>query len=887
MSTSVATVEQIRALARACTDRVVLVRARPVWDGPSEIAVGERTATLVAAPTVLAVRAAISGHRSDGLLVVLTDRTEHELGLDVMAKVSRQRVRRLDPWELVRTELGVTSLDPQLAMDRWILDALVQHKPAKGWVKPPSGFLQHDEAIRQLLDRWLGLPPGWMLVDLLQWLGTAGAIDKLNGAASEVRAGIDAELARRYPVPAAVLLELAADGLAGDLVPLGLAARILWAGTTEADLIAARVRFESFVVGKKLTETTAHQWAAAAEAVVDGALLASGRAAVDPWIVRAEQIVRTCEATSWFGESNVLAEALEQRFVRAGALLGQVVAGDSNQLVELDVQFAMIESHLLAHEDVQRVDTMRAAVRLARRVAQPSAPAARTLPALAVRYRDDGGWVDRARHVVRQGDRSDAVAPAYSALLTLVDAEREEINTAFAEQLRQWSLGEPGQSPDLVPLEHVLTNVVAPLAALGPVMLVVADGMSWPVAFELLDDLEQQGWLRVETDQPLPIGVALLPTVTEASRTSLLCGRRVTGNATTEAAGFAAHAALKAHGNSVPALFHKARLSTSSGEALAPELRAALVDHTQRVVGVVINAIDDHLSRGMQVRVPWTSDSVVPLRELLAEASAGGRTVVLTSDHGHVLDERRSVQRGIADAGERWRTAVNPAGDQEIAISGPRVLLGGGAVVMPTSDTLRYGPSKHGYHGGATPQEVLVPVVVLARSTSMPTDWGQAADHAPSWWRGTADDPTTPTRLTPVVTPPTATGSKSAAANQGGLFDEVIAAPQTSELADTAVPWISALLSSATFGMRRVIMQRQRLDDATLVRVLTALDQRGGSALKTTLAADVEVPVFRLDGFIAVLANVLNLEGYAAIEMVGDSVTLNRLVLLTQFGISG
>ena len=884
MSAPSATAEQIRALARTSDDRIVLVRARPVWEADAQLAVGPRTATVVAAPTVLAVRAAIAEHRSAELLVVLTECAEHELGLDVLARVSRQHVRRLDPWELVRAELGVNALDPRLATERWILDALVQHKPKNGWQKPPSGFLQRDEAVRQLLELWLALPTGSSLEELLQWLSLAGSVDKLVGASDEARAGITTELARRFPEPAVLLLELAIGGTAGDLVPLGLAARIMWAASTEAELIAARVRFEPFIAGQKVNEAAARQWASAAEAVVGAVLASTGRAAIDPWIARAQQIAQTCEATGWLAESGVLADALEQRFDRAGAVLHRVIAGTHEALPELEAALGSIEHHLLAGDDIERVEMMRAAVRLARRMATPSPAAALTLPALAVRYRDDGGWVDRARHIVRQGDRADVVGAAYSELLILVDAEREAVNAAFAEQLRQWSLGEPGDSADLVPLEQVLAEVVAPLASLGPVMLVVADGMSWPVAIELLDDLSQQGWLRLENDRPSPIGVSLLPTVTEASRTSLLCGRRVSGTAPTEAEGFKSSRALKALGGPAPMLFHKARLATANGEALAPALRAALVDPAQRVVAVVINAIDDHLNRGMQVRVAWNANTVVPLRELLAEAAAGGRTVVLTSDHGHVLDEKRSTQRGIADPGERWRSATKPAGDQEITIAGPRVLLGGGTVVMPTSDTLRYGPSKHGYHGGATPQEVLVPVVVLARSTSIPTGWGVAPDQAPQWWTGQPAATALMPASSPIVPPVRA--PKRPASGQVGFFDvdESAAAPSN----DAAGPsWIVALLASAAFDGRRPIMQKRRLDDGAVVKMLTVLEQRGGTALKAVIATDIGMQAFRLDGLLSALASVLNLEGYSVLDVREDSVTLNRGLLLTQFGIDG
>ena len=197
MSTPIATLEQIRALARTSKDHVVLVRARPVWEGPAQIAVGQRTATLVAAPTVLAVRAAIAEHRSDDLLVVLTDRTEQELGLDVLARVSRQHVRRLDPWELVRAELGVSALDPHLAVDRCVLDALVQHNPATGSVKPPGWFLRdyHSPNLMWLADR--------------DGLGRVGIIDYQDALAESCAYDLLCLLQdNRLDVPAALEAEL-------------------------------------------------------------------------------------------------------------------------------------------------------------------------------------------------------------------------------------------------------------------------------------------------------------------------------------------------------------------------------------------------------------------------------------------------------------------------------------------------------------------------------------------------------------------------------------------------------------------------------------------------------------------------------------------------------
>jgi 2',3'-cyclic-nucleotide 2'-phosphodiesterase (5'-nucleotidase family) len=70
--------------------------------------------------------------------------------------------------------------------------------------------------------------------------------------------------------------------------------------------------------------------------------------------------------------------------------------------------------------------------------------------------------------------------------------------------------------------------------------------------------------------------VAALPTVTEVSRASLLCGRLTVGASAQEKTGFATNAALLAHSraDAPPRLFHKGDLADATN--LAPEVRARL-----------------------------------------------------------------------------------------------------------------------------------------------------------------------------------------------------------------------------------------------------------------------------------------------------------------------
>ena len=42
--------------------------------------------------------------------------------------------------------------------------------------------------------------------------------------------------------------------------------------------------------------------------------------------------------------------------------------------------------------------------------------------------------------------------------------------------------------------------------------------------------------------------------------------------------------------------------------------------------------------------------------------------------------------------------------------------------MLAVDETLRYGPLKAGYHGGAAPAEAVVPVVVLVPGGAIPAD---------------------------------------------------------------------------------------------------------------------------------------------------------------------
>jgi hypothetical protein len=493
------------------------------------------------------------------------------------------------------------------------------------------------------------------------------------------------------------------------------------------------------------------------------------------------------------------------------------------------------------------------------------------LAAASRRHRDAGGHADWALTALDRVEPHGALSEAYRAVASLGRERRERESQTFAALLRDCG-AQPPESGDLVVVEQVLELVAGPVAAGAPTLVVLLDGMSVAVFAELIEDVRRQGWRPVESTRgPLPLALATVPSLTTYSRASLLCGRLTKGDQTAERARFAAHPALRvvSQTDRPPVLFHKAGIPGQALEADVAPLQEAIADPDRRVVGVVVNAIDDLLGKGDQVRPRWTTEFIRPLGWLLGAASAAGRAVVLLSDHGHVL-ERGGEHRASSEGGHRWRPATGPAGRDEVEIAGLRVLTGGGRVVVPSSAELRYRPKVAGYHGGATPQEMLAPVAVLAVEPL--EGWEEAPVRRPSWWDSEPAQDAPASRRRRAEPPPM---------DQGALF-----APPEPMVARAAPEWTARLLASAELERQRRLAGRATLDDAVLQELLLVMD-RAGVADVDTLSARLDIGPGRVRTIVAAAQRLLNVEGYQVLVLdpTGRELRLDRRLLEEQFGL--
>src|SRR5262249_10896826 len=200
---------------------------------------------------------------------------------------------------------------------------------------------------------------------------------------------------------------------------------------------------------------------------------------------RAEEILREVQAEGHADLSDVLPRGFHQRLARLGGLLARVSEGAVSP-GELRQAHDAARRHDQARREPGSIEQIEMALRLARWLTGGEGQKApRSLGEAARDYLAAGSFVDWARSALRPGGLVRELTEGYARLVDQVTARREPQNRTFAELLRDQTAS-ASKSADLIPVERILDEVVAPLAALAPVLVVLLDGMSPAVSRALL-----------------------------------------------------------------------------------------------------------------------------------------------------------------------------------------------------------------------------------------------------------------------------------------------------------------------------------------------------------------------------------------------------------------
>ena len=852
---------------------VVGIYAPGDWQGGGELVCGEKTFRVVQCRSELQTREAMLDHAGQPL-VILSTLDETNLSGDVRIRFAKRTLIPLSGKAVLLELFQARILDPQLLSHKWLVGALLERMPEGGFAPVPDGILDVETVWGNFLRLYLGIDearPG--LESFLRWAIAPESIDALEAVRADCRADLESWLESCLGKTATFIFAAIRNGRGADLLQMGVVLGVVYSrDAKDSDLRDAAVRLEKVFDGRRIHRDAAESWSGAAASTVRKLLQSKGEPAVRALLNRVDTILDELQIAHASVLSDYSPSGLEGRLSKLAETFSSAL-DNRDALPSAADQLSTVARHFLSGLTPERMNRCTMALRILRwlHVGKNTDPA--DLLESSSDYVKEGSFVDWARHALFAGDGNPALAKAFSRIVEAAGVRREKQDRKFAGMLAE-SLKAGHHESGVLPIESVIKEVVTPLVSHVPILFVVMDGMSHAVFQELLPTLTKRGWRLIGLGgdaRPRPV-LAALPSITDVSRRALLAGMLEYDSTLNEVAGFEKLGEqMNLSKAALPQLFRKGEL-TEVGETGLPDKLVKVIGQTKnRLLGVVVNAIDDYLLKGDQLAVAWNLALLPALEQLLHAAHESGRVVVLASDHGHIIDRETELRK--AEGGDRYRPDNgNPTAD-ELVFRGPRIRAATGheSVILPITERLRYAGKKNGYHGGATPQEVLAPLAVLTNNSKLPPGWEELPPYEPEWWNAT--------QVGPHVQLPAAVISKSLSANLP-LFDFA----KTTE-APAPAHWSDALLSSQLFAVQQKFAGRTPLDKPTVRAFLISLEERGFAMLRPALAQKLNLPIFRVGGLVSTMQRILNVDGYEvlAFEVEADTVRLNVDLLKTQF----
>ena len=821
-------------------------------------------------------------------MVVVTPLDEGELGIDILSRFPSPRLERVEPWRMVAEHFDAESLDPRLATLAWLPRAM-QSLGTAGKVEPSSGGYLGLEHVWTELLALLGVPRGPVTVESLVEVDGRRARHLLAGLPEGIRASfqeaIQAQLSGAAGHSGAAIGRLWGMPSGDSPLVVGIAVDALLRSPDREAVQAGWIRLvDQGVVDRQTDRALFQDWADAAVASARSKLEEMPEA-FDETVREAERLLDEVLKVPECGyASRVLAAGLAAARTKLAQAIDALLEAPAD--FERESRLAGGVNAIVRHvQGANAIEPLKMVGRVARCLGEPESGGLH-LNELAIRYRDELAWLEHACTRLAGGHGQDDLNMAISRLCGEVRDRLRGFSKKFGVAVGTEFAG--GRGPFL-PLEDVLGAVVDPLvkaagggSKTGKVLVIVMDGMSWPVAIQVFREIGRRSSLRRLTSEPSgrwrPV-VSPLPSITQVARASLIAGRLSQGGQGVEREGL--REAAQRYGwkddSTKDQVLHKDALDAGARK---------IIGLASSVVVAVVNAVDDQLKTGGQLRPNWTLEQLPILKDLIDTAEFERRAIVIVADHGHIAIAEGEPKRGSDGGGERWRSDVDPPGEGEILVQGDRVVLpnAGGPIVVPSDDRVRYAAKSAGHHGGASPQEMICPLAVFVPSTvDLGEQWIQESTTPPAWWEGEAVD--APTR---VVAPATV-----AQTVPNDVISEGVAKPsKTSQNSEPRIPgvgWITALLATELFESQRKSAGRRAPDSAKVERLLSIIDAAGGAMGMDELASRMQTTRVRLQGLLVTVSNILNVDGYPVLASTdgGQQVRLDPDLACRQFEVEG
>ena len=868
------------------------VRTDLEYTGAATITVDNEIYQVKSCRSDLEARELLSDEQTKGSKTVLLFRIPHDrIGPDLLARFAAQRLLPIDPTSTLIELFGAKTIDPRISNHRSLIEALVQKATQGDSYTSRAGVLDADLAWSILLDmpefadgrpdlirllRMSRTQETWQPIESLpteiaplffQWIGERfGSALKLIGAAI-VEQGTPAEL----------------------LLPIGLSLGPLFrkCETDEASIRAkALTRLEAYVGNHEIDKESARLWNDAAVAAISGMPPAELRTTAS----QVDKLLIAIKAESIAPEVILSKRGLNACFDILGETINSFLRRkELNGLDDLNDALTRLEAHRLAEpsDNQNRVEQTRMAARIALWTKRElDIDSQEQLSVQMLQYFRDSSYVDRAIGYISDSDARSEMEKAFQKVRKLASERRIAEQQKMAQSIAQWNASQDKE--DILKVEDVIEKVVAPLAKEQKTLLLVLDGMSCAVFSQLIEDLTQRDWFTIAPESGVQPVLAAIPSVTAISRKALFSGKVDASDKRTEAVAFSENQTLAPICTKAkPRLFLKGELSEPGHSTLSDEVRDCLENSKHQVISILLNVVDDQLSGSDQLKIDWKIETIRYLSQILESAGTGERTVILTSDHGNVIELNQSRKIGEKiTGGDRYREdgdIVDP--EHEMRMSGKRIeqATGKAAVITAVTDQVRYANKKAGYHGGCSDMEVVIPLTVLQKDVNTaPAGWDFVDLVAPQWWSLNASNNT---QAEPKkTTSPRKKRKKQEATVEANLNLELSLGEDSTPITSD---WVESLLNSPVFEAQLNSLGRTPPKKALIQTFLTVMDQRKGAAPMNLLATEMGLPAMRLRGMTAQLRRLFNIDGYEIVAEQSETarITFDQSMALKQFGI--
>lgn len=532
-------------------------------------------------------------------------------------------------------------------------------------------------------------------------------------------------------------------------------------------------------------------------------------------------------------------------------------------------------------------------------------------------YAEEGGYLDWARRVAR-AERTKELAAGIQAVVHAVDRARQELDCRFASALQNWtSYGRP--SPNVLPIDSAIKRVGARFLEQEQdrsLLILLMDGMAWAQTVELLTSLGEDGrqwgplaWHHIGKNRvgrgAYPVMLAALPTITEVSRAAFFAGAMPKNGTKLDTKNdvehFANNKALTQFCQSrlQPQLMLRGDGHTSDGALTDQALRMIGATKEQRVVGLVVNAIDASLKGDSQHETSWRLDNIRSLPQIFDAAEQAGRHILIAADHGHVPADRLKGIGQSLGGGARYRPWTGGSdelvpGERKFSGEGVYLAKGSEAVVLLEHDGVRYGGAAHaGEHGGAALAEVVAPCVLLGWNDEVRTQQDPALAvrplYVPDWWSMSLPEERNLVRDEPAPRPKKkATLADSKQVELPGIAptaEPPEEGPPSRSPASVIKPeeLLADLYNSEMLKARANTVELRK----KVVAAVHFLLVRSNAAPSAAFAAHAGVPGFQASSYVGILQGVLNLDGYEVLrfDRASQQVFLDPEKLKQQFDV--